>query len=328
VVDNNLDFSISEKIIADNLSKYQGNAVVMISKNGKLVYHKNFGTEFNENNSKAIASATKWLAGAAIMALVDEGKLSLNDSVGKYLPSFTKYKKGKITIRQLFSHTSGLPAESPQGFESRRDISLAQCCDSIAAKVAMQYTPGSTFYYGGLSMQVAGRVAEVASGKSFQTLFNEKIAIPCGMGLTIFSVLNANNPRIAGGGVCSARDYLNFLEMTVANGIYKGKQVLSEKALVEMELDQTNGAAIGYTPYPSNQFAAYTTKPVRYGIGLWRDVVVGNDAIEVSSPGAFGTHPWRNRNQKVAGIIFTVAEFTVVQESNLRFREAARKVLE
>ena len=206
---NNYDFSVAEKLIQDNLAKYEGNAVVMVSQNGKLIYNKNFGPNLSENSIRAVASCSKWLSGAVIMALVDEGKLSLNDSLGKYLPLFTKYKKGKITIRQLFSHTSGFPAESPQDFERRKDLTLAQAVDSMAVKTNLINSAGTKFYYGNVGMHIAGRVVEVVSGKSFQTLFNEKIGTPCQMSV-YYSLGNINNPLIAGGAACTPRDYLNF----------------------------------------------------------------------------------------------------------------------
>jgi CubicO group peptidase (beta-lactamase class C family) len=236
------DFTAAEKILTDNLEKYKGNAVLMVSQNGKIVLNKKWGT-FNENTPQPVASATKWLSGAVLMALVDEGKLSLNDSIGKFLPIFTKYKKGNITIRQCFSHTTGFPSETPEGYENDRSISLAACVDLTAQNTKTIAKPGLSFVYGNVGMQIAGRIAEVVSGKSWQELFNQKIGIPCGMSVT-YSPLSPKNPRIAGGAVTSARDYLNFLEMIVNKGVFNGKKVLSEQAVSEMLKDQTNAAAI------------------------------------------------------------------------------------
>ena len=60
------------------------------------------------------------------MALVDEKKLALTDTVGKFLPIFTKHGKGNIIIRPLFSHTAGFPGFSPMKFECRRDLTLGR----------------------------------------------------------------------------------------------------------------------------------------------------------------------------------------------------------
>jgi hypothetical protein len=81
-----------------------------------------------------------------------------------------------------------------------------------------------------------------------------------------------------------------------------------------------------YTPYPSNFYSETPTKPIRYGIGNWLDVV-DKLPIEASSPGLYGTHPWQDSKHKVAGILFTFSDFTVVHETNLKVRETIRKQL-
>ncbi len=85
-------------------------ASMILIKDGQTVYERYFGS-FSDNRTVLIASSSKWLAGATLMALVDEGALSLDDPVSKYLQYFTG-QKGTMTLRQMFSHTSGLPTDS------------------------------------------------------------------------------------------------------------------------------------------------------------------------------------------------------------------------
>ncbi|GAA4408327.1 hypothetical protein GCM10023187_30030 [Nibrella viscosa] len=311
-------------VLLDSIARYRGNLLVLVSQAENPVYE--FELAMGKREAIPLASATKWLSGAVIMALVDEGKLSLNDTVGKYLPNFTRYGKGHITLRQLFSHTSGLPANTPQGFESRRVFTLAQAVDSIGRTTKLLSKPGTAFFYGDLGMHVAGRMAEVASGKSWHTLFGEKIADPCEMRYTVYT--SETNPGIAIGAASVGPDYLNFLEMLVNNGVYEGKRVLSEAAIREMEKDQTNGATMTYTVYPRNPYTPTGIQaPLRYGIGIWRDVTDPNASVptEVSSPGIFGVHPWINRRQKIAGIIFTMSSFGDTWLTSLKVRELIRK---
>jgi CubicO group peptidase (beta-lactamase class C family) len=320
------DFSAVDKLITSNLALYDNNVAVLVSQNGKVLYQKNAGLD--ANTQRSIASASKWLSGAVIMALVDERKLSLTDTLGKFLPIFSRYRKGKITIRQLFSHTSGFPGDSPQGYENSRSLTLAQAVDSLAVRTQLISTPGTSFYYGGVGMHIAGRVAEVVSGKAWQTLFNEKIGTPCQLQAQ-YSPLNTANPLIAGGVYMSGRGYLNFLDMIANKGQFNGKQVLSEAAITALTTDQTNNATIQYTPYTANPYSEFKTSPVRYGIGTWRDVVnpATGIALEISSPGAFGTHPWVNFQTKTAGIVFTSADFKTTQPASLQIREAVRRVV-
>ena len=83
------------------------NAVTLVYKNGKIIYQKSMG-DFDARTQAPVASCSKWLTAALVMTFVDEGKLSLDDYVSKYIPEFTSYGKGYITIRQCLSHTTGI----------------------------------------------------------------------------------------------------------------------------------------------------------------------------------------------------------------------------
>ncbi|MDJ1504884.1 serine hydrolase domain-containing protein [Xanthocytophaga agilis] len=319
------NFSTVDEFITNNLSVYKNSLVVLVSQNGQLIYKKEINLTMNDK--RVIASASKWLSGAVILTLVDEGKLSLTDTVGKFLPLFTQNRKGNITIRQLFSHTSGFPGDSPEKYEYRTDLTLAQAVDSLAIHTALIHSPGTTFNYGSASMHVAGRIAEIVTGKSWQTLFNEKIAIPCSMQAQ-YLIASPKNPLIAGGVRTSARDYLNFLEMIVNKGVFRNKRVLSESAITEMQKDQTNGAAIENTPYPTNPTSGQPSASVRYGIGNWLDIVdVSGTIQETSSPGLFGTHPWQDPKHKLAGIIFTRTEHKISNATSIQLRTMIRDIV-
>ena len=295
------DFSAVDKVLNDSVPvKFNGVCYALIDINGQTAYSKSFGG-YTGDTRQLIASCSKWLSAGVVMSLVDAGTIKLTDSVGKYLPVFTQYHKGNITIAQLFSHTSGFPGNSTKGYESNPFLTLEQSVDSIAKNVPLLAAPGKQFYYGGVSMQVAGRICEVATGENWASLFNEKIATPLGMtntdyGLTI-------NPQIAGGARSTPNDYIKYLNMIMNEGLAgNGTRVLSQAAITAMEQGQTANCTIAYTPYPltllqTNNF---------YGIGNWRDVTGSGDTlIEDSSPGAFGSHPWVDRSRKVTGIIFT-----------------------
>ncbi|HVW13485.1 MAG TPA: serine hydrolase domain-containing protein [Mucilaginibacter sp.] len=272
----------------------------MIDINGQTAYSEGFGG-YTGDTRELIASCSKWLSAGVLMSLVDEGKLKLSDTVGKYLPVFTKYHKGNITIAQLFSHTSGFPGNSSKNYEGNPFLTLEQAADSIAKNVPLLAAPGTQFYYGGVSMQVAGRVCEVASGESWATLFQQKIAGPLGMTNTDYGL--TQNPQIAGGARSTANDYIKYLNMIMKEGVAAdGTRILSQNAIAAMEQGQTASVRVAYTPYPlallqNNDF---------YAIGNWRDVTGSSDVlIEDSSPGAFGSHPWVDRSRKVTSIIFT-----------------------
>lgn len=326
IAHSSYDFSMVDAYVDAHADVYDKQLAILVSQNGAVIYQKEVNLSIKAK--RLIASASKWLSGAVIMALVDERKLSLDDTVGQFMPVFTAHHKGNITIRQLFSHTSGFPGNSPQRYEFSRKLTLAQAVDSIAVYTDLVNPPGTAFNYGGVSMHIAGRIAEIVSGKTWQELFDEKIGTPCHMQVR-YLIMNPQNPMIAGGARTSARDYLNFVEMLVNKGLYQGKRVLSERAVAEMVKDQTAGAEIQSTPYPANPFSTYANSSIRYGIGNWRDVVTDEGiALETSSPGYFGTHPWQHGEDNVAGIIFTRTEGAKTQTTSLTIRKMIRDVIE
>jgi CubicO group peptidase (beta-lactamase class C family) len=162
-------------------------AVVLISRDGKLVYQRAAGLADREakrpmqvNTVFRLASVSKPIVSAAAIALVDQGKLSLDDPVTKWLPDFRpKLANGTvptITVRQLLTHTSGLSykfgeqigtayyqAGVSDGFDELR-ISLDENVRRLAS-VPLFNAPGEAFRYS-LSIDVLGAVVEKAAGKA------------------------------------------------------------------------------------------------------------------------------------------------------------------
>jgi CubicO group peptidase (beta-lactamase class C family) len=273
---------------------------VLLVQDGRVIYSKRFGS-YSVDRVVPIASASKWLSGAVIMSLVADGRLSLDDRVGKFFPDLTG-KKAEITIRQLFSHTSGITEGDP--CIASRAETLATCARAIL-NLPLTADPGAEFSYGGASMQVAGRIAELAGGEPFATLFRKRIAAPLGLSRTGYANLGSpENPLLGGGMFSSAPEYAAFLRMVLAGGMHEDKRVLPAALIEEMLNDQTRGARIASSPFEGDP-RARTRMPTRYGIGVWREV---NDSatgrsIEASSPGALGFLPWIDRDRGLAGVL-------------------------
>jgi CubicO group peptidase (beta-lactamase class C family) len=280
----------------------RGAALLVVSADSVLLA-RGFG-EMDTDTPVPVASASKWPAALLVMSLVGDGTLSLDDPVGRWIADVPADKRA-ITLRQLFSHTSGLPG-SERGGGGRdaggcladRRTTLADCADQILA-LPLASAPGTEFRYGGVSMQVAGRVAEVAGGQSWSRLWEARIAGPLELTATTFG--RGRNPRVAGGMVSTGREYARLLQMALGDGVWNGRRILPAAAVAEMERDQTRGARIVFSPH-----ARYTDHEVRYGIGVWRDRVGADGrALQVSSQGAFGFSPWIDRERGIAGVFVT-----------------------
>jgi len=296
------DFTaVSDKIkrLVQNLG-LPGAAIVLV-KDDKVIYEAYFG-KFGPDTAVPIASASKWITAATIMTLVDAGALDLDDRVSRYLPEFDG-EKGDITVRQLLAFTSGLPRKNACTNNPR--ITLAACVEDIA-HTQLVAAPGKEFRYGGVQMQVAGRIAELVTGQPWEKVFEQHLSEPLKMQSMIYTsprgphdyVSDTGNPRIAGGVVTNARDYSHFLRMLLNGGTFEGRRVLSSQAIDQMQQDQTAGAPIAFTIKPD---ASY-----RYSFGAWYRVVDSRrGVVRLSSEGGYGAIPWIDLGSGVGGVFLT-----------------------
>lgn len=166
------------------------------------------------------------------------------------------------------------------------------------------FTPGTRFEYGGLAMQVAGRMAEVAAGKEFETLFQQLIAAPLGMRHSHFTPVNTDGGHapMLGGGLCTTlADYMRFLEMISHEGVYEGKRILKAETVREMQADQVGSAQVMPGEYVERALGKHHTGV--YGLGEWRELLdeQTGEAYQISSPGWAGAYPWINKREGVCG---------------------------
>ncbi len=274
------------------------NGSLLLLKDGQKLHEIYSGT-YQPNTLRVIASASKWLSAVVIMSLVDDGVLSLDDPASKFFPTYYPGQKGTITIRQMFSHTSGLPGDETSDALTSDTITLQQAAQIISTNDLIA-APGTVFCYGGLSMQLAGACAEVASGQSWSNLFELRVKRPLGLTLTTYG--NTPNPRIAGGVSSTLYEYATVLQMLLQHGLWGTNRVLSSNAVYVMQQDQTAGAFIQCSPYTK-----YGYGNTRYGIGEWREELrPDGSAYQIGSGGAFGFAPWIDLDRNVAGVFMVV----------------------
>ncbi|HNR16793.1 MAG TPA: serine hydrolase domain-containing protein, partial [Chitinophagaceae bacterium] len=256
--------------------------VAMIWKGDSLVYKKEMG-QFNSKTQAPIASCSKWLTAALVMQFVDEGKLSLDDKVAKYIPEFDKYFKGYITIRHCLSHMTGIEDDGKlvkRLLERRKFASLEEEVNGFAAREIRANT-GTDFWYGNIGLNIAGRVLEVVSKRKFDVLIRTKLLYPLGMRKTTFTNLDGGPVNPSGGAKSTAEDYMKFLVMLLNKGKYNGVQILSENSVNEMMKVQNKPEQIKYAPKSAAGF--------NYTSGSWAIEEKNGVATVLASPGLFGT---------------------------------------
>lgn len=321
---NAQNFSKLDTWLEDNVSDMGGRAVLLIYKDGKIVYNHSVNDmswkqklgakffakkrnkepnleDFTDTSKQAIASCSKWLSAALVMTFVDEGKLRLDDTIGKFLPIMSNNGKGNITISQCLSHTTAIKSlDLKESLQEMKEIhSMDQAVEKIA-QLEMEGKPGKVFHYSNVGLQLAAAVIEKISNKSFKTLFDERIAKVLEMKNTDFG--NGEVPLPAGGALSTPKDYLNFLIMISNKGVFKGKRVLSEESIRQMQINRiTNDVKIAYSPAEAGSLG--------YGFGEWIMQISDSNNITrtVSSPGLFGSFPWIDNDKKYCAFMMCMS---------------------
>lgn len=296
-----------------------------------------------------IASMTKPITATAVMMMQEEGKLSVDDPVSKYLPEFTG-DKAAITLKQCLTHSSGLgdlTGDATKGIATLKDL-----MPLITAK-PLVFPPGSKWQYCQTGINTLGRIVEVVSGKAYPEFLQERLFGPLGMKDTGFYpgdeqvsrlaksykhdtaggfeeaslfFLNGNSPTsrnhypMANGGLFStAGDYTKFARMILNGGELDGRRYLKPQSVKQMTTVQSGDLQTGFTPGNG------------WGLG-WCVIREPQGVSATLSPGTFGhggmfgTQVWIDPVKKLAHILMVQrADFPNSDASDVRkaFHEAA-----
>jgi CubicO group peptidase (beta-lactamase class C family) len=277
--------------------KLFGNDVIALAyKNGKVVYKKEIEKEIGDFNGRVqvpAGVASQWLVAATVMAYVDEGKISLDDKVSKYIPIFAKYMKTYITIRNCLSFTTGIHADPPgplKLLEKSKYPDLETEVNAFASKRDIESNPGTEIFFSPIGPDIAARVLEVVTKKTFDRCVSDKILRPCKMRGTSFTNENGLVTNAASGAITTASDYINFLGMLLEKGMFEGKRVLSEKSIADMETIQFPVLPVKYMPKEASG--------LKLGLGCW--IESGN---LVTSLNMTGFYPYIDRRLNYAALL-------------------------
>ena len=156
---------------------------------------KGYGTADWENDVPAtaqtvyrIGSVTKQFTSVAVMQLVEQGKLSLDDELTKYVPNAPTHGR-RILVRYLLNHTSGIPSYTDVGGAFGRVMRLDLPHDSLLAVVrddSLQFEPGSHFYYNNTGYYLLGMIIERVTGKRYGDYLRDALFTPNGLASTVY----------------------------------------------------------------------------------------------------------------------------------------------
>jgi CubicO group peptidase (beta-lactamase class C family) len=295
-----------------------------------------------------IASMTKPITAIGIMQLQEEGKLRIDDPVEKHLPEFEgqmliaekkpdslflKKPSRPITLKDLLTHTSGLPGQYPAGLSGlyeKRDRTLAEGTLFLSQQ-ALTFEPGTKWSYCGPGIDTLGRVIEVLSGMPYEDFVKGRIFHPLGMTDTVFfpegeqrrrvsplyekqdgklrqaalpsgwvietgRPTDAKHPMPGGGLYSTGADLAKLYQMMLNEGELNGKRILKAESVKQMTTSQTDNLPAGFTPGSG------------FGLG-WELVTKPQGVTGMLSPGsyghagAWGTQGWLDPKQDLFVIL-------------------------
>lgn len=287
--------AISDKL--NRSSKQLGKDIaVVIQKDGKTIYKKE-NAEFNLKTQSDVGAISQLLTAALVLTYVQEGKLSLDDKVSDYIPYFTKYSKGYITIRHCLTHQTGV--QTDKLFGKSKYKTLEDEAMGIASRREIETNPGTEFKYSNHGYALVGRVLEVITKKSFDRIVQDRVLRPLGMRGSTFANENFNAaPSPFNGARSTANDLTNFLSMLLNKGKFNNKQVLTEESVntllsLQIPAGQLKNAPKGFETYP-------------YTMGAWSlDELPKEAAVAVAAPSFSGPWAMADLNRRYTIVIMT-----------------------
>jgi CubicO group peptidase (beta-lactamase class C family) len=325
--------------------------VTLVAHNGEVVHLSAVGQQNIEEKKPMapdsifqIMSMTKPITGVAVMMLAEEGRLSVSDAVEQHLPEFKGQMvrdgsgammkpKRPITVRDLMTHTSGLPA-NPGGalFEEayqKMRVPLGEAV-RLFSQNPLDFEPGTKWQYSNMGIATLGRLVEVASGLTFEQFVEQRILMPLGMKDSHFylpaekrgrlamiyraenGALARSDPKalLAGdpalyrkeakfpapefGLYSTASDLAAFYTMMMNQGFYKGKRLLSKATVETMTALHTGDLPAG----ASGAGFGLTWEVVRDPMAMLTLRSLG----AYGHGGAFGTYGWVDAKRRIVGV--------------------------
>jgi CubicO group peptidase (beta-lactamase class C family) len=323
-----------DRYLAGEIAERQIPGVVaMVVDEDETLYLKSFGQRDVANQLPMtndtifrIASMTKPIATTAIMMLVEEGKLSLDDPISRYVPDYaeigviqdfdaadgsftTRPPSSPVTIRHMLSHSSGLAYNFASDTVTALNASGVNGID-----VPLLYDPGTAWSYShGIS--VVGRVLEEIEGIGLDEFLDQRLFGPLGMNDTSFAVPASKNGRVAtthrrdnsgafietpnpddirsgvsgdGGLNSTASDYARFIQLILNDGVApNGDRLISRASVAELGRNQLGTVRVSLQDEPSPGLArAFPLGAGRDGFGLGFQVTGEHSDNDARAPGS------------------------------------------
>ena len=299
-------------------------AVLMVTQGDRVLVHEALGhrdvareAPMQKDTLFRMASNTKAVTAAAILALVEDGDVELDGPIARWFPTFEGGRGSEVTIRQLLSHSSGLriptlfvyPLTSKSDAHPNAPDLVTEC--ARFGEIGPSRAPGATYSYSNPGYNLLAGVVELASERPFADFCRARFYEPLGMKDSCHHETVADNDRMSvvvqaqgegrwrvrwrphgaptvpfvrgsGGMISTAADFERFARLFVEAGARGGRPLLAPATVAAATRDQL--------PH---------IEDARYGFG-WRIIDGG-----FSHSGSDGTYAWCSPDRRLVGLVFT-----------------------
>ena len=277
-----------DAVVSSTYSSKEPGISVLVAKDRKAIYSKAFGksnlelnTPLETNSVFQIGSITKQFTAISILMLEEQGKLSVEDKIGKYIPEYAEIGKD-ITIHHLLNHTSGIKNRTPvgdKGFISKTNMSPTELIAYFKDE-PLEFKPGERFKYSNAGYILLGRIIEIVSGQPYSDFIEQNIFDKIGMKNSSCGDMKQVIPNLTKGYIIEQNDFVksDYINLSLA---YSAGAILSttedllkwQNALLSNTLLKASSIKQAMTPTLLN-----SGKRVPYGYGF-RFSKLGNSPV-------------------------------------------------
>ncbi len=270
------------------------NGSALVAERGSVILRKGYGLANMEwqipngpDTKFRLGSITKQFTSMVIMQLVSEGKINLDEKITTYLPDYRKDTGGKVTVRNLLTHTSGIPSyTSIPGFIQNHTRDPYNVADFVKKYTSgdLEFEPGSKFSYDNSGYFLLGAIIERVTGKPYERAVKERILDPLAMKDSGYDHTATLIPKRAAGYVLTPNGYENapYLDMSVpyaagslystVDDLYKWDRALYTDTLLRADLKKTM-----FTPLLENYAFGWAVRAMKLDDGKTEVATIGHN---------------------------------------------------
>lgn len=323
-----------DSVIAPYFKASAPGATVIVVKDGKTVFRKAYGTAnlalqqpMTPDTVLRLGSITKQFTSTAILMLVDEGKVALDDEITKFLPDYPTHGK-KITVEHLLTHTSGIVSYTGKpGYVAnmKADLTVSQMVDSFKND-PLEFEPGSLWRYNNSGYFLLGAIIEKVSGQPYAKFLEQRIFVPLGMSRTAYEGQERGQVPRAAGYSAAGSGFEPSQALSMSQPYAAGALVSTVDDLARWDAAVSSGKMLkerswkkAFTPYTLN-----TGKSTSYGYGWEMGKLQG---VPMRAHGGaingFNTFALRLPDEKVYVAVLSNADSGLVRANVVASKAAA-----